>query len=315
MKEKKKDWKYLWMVRGSSSYAYTAHVYIALTLCHLQPTWHVDMYDIQIASSEKNWSLSTQGTLIWNSVPARQSKCVDVVSIVLKIFLLKTKCPWIVSPRPTIKSPATVSTAKAAAFVRNVEKLENPKSRSCAELESIHRWNRWRRFCWKIQFRYPQGARPTKLEKADILEMTVRYIELLHENLPNSPPNNYHQQRHQQQQRVSSSTVSTPQMSVKQQRKLLNDIANKMNSQRPYQHHQHQSHRGVCDDELPLFSYPKAENKNSIEKLDKENFTSDASAVVAAKQESMMKKYHWRPWWEVMSSRSEAESFYYSCRK
>lgn len=31
----------------------------------------------------------------------------------------------------------------------------------------------------------PQGSRPTKLEKADILEMTVRYIEMLHEKLYN----------------------------------------------------------------------------------------------------------------------------------
>lgn len=29
----------------------------------------------------------------------------------------------------------------------------------------------------------PQGSRPTKLEKADILEMTVRYVEMLHEKL------------------------------------------------------------------------------------------------------------------------------------
>jgi hypothetical protein len=29
----------------------------------------------------------------------------------------------------------------------------------------------------------PQGSRPTKLEKADILEMSVRYIEMLHEKL------------------------------------------------------------------------------------------------------------------------------------
>jgi hypothetical protein len=29
----------------------------------------------------------------------------------------------------------------------------------------------------------PQGSRPTKLEKADILEMTVRYVSVLHERL------------------------------------------------------------------------------------------------------------------------------------
>lgn len=29
----------------------------------------------------------------------------------------------------------------------------------------------------------PQGSRPTKLEKADILEMTVRYVEMLHEKV------------------------------------------------------------------------------------------------------------------------------------
>ena len=29
----------------------------------------------------------------------------------------------------------------------------------------------------------PQGSRPTKLEKADILEMTVRYVEMLHGKL------------------------------------------------------------------------------------------------------------------------------------
>lgn len=29
----------------------------------------------------------------------------------------------------------------------------------------------------------PQGSRPTKLEKADILEMTVRYVEMLHDKV------------------------------------------------------------------------------------------------------------------------------------
>lgn len=33
----------------------------------------------------------------------------------------------------------------------------------------------------------PQGSRPTKLEKADILEMTVRYIETLHAKLSIPP--------------------------------------------------------------------------------------------------------------------------------
>lgn len=175
-----------------------------------------------------------------------------------------------------------------------IEKLR--RARINSSLESL------KEILLKNTISIPQGVRPTKLEKADILEMTVRYIELLHENLPNSSPINYHNQRHQQQPRALTSSLSTPQMSVKQQRKLLNDIANKMNSQRPYQHHQRQNQRSssndVYDDELPLFSYPKAEHKNSIEKLDKENFSDDASStlVAAAKQESMMKKYHWRPW-------------------
>lgn len=166
-----------------------------------------------------------------------------------------------------------------------IEKLR--RARINSSLESL------KEILLKNTISIPQGARPTKLEKADILEMTVRYIKLLHENLQNSLPINCHQQ-----QRVSS---STPQMNFKQQRKLLSDIANKINSHRPYHHHQPQKYRqhSVYDDELlSATSPPQAERANSVEKLDKENFTAndEVMVVVGVKQESMMKKYHWRPW-------------------
>lgn len=38
-------------------------------------------------------------------------------------------------------------------------------------------------------WKHSQGTRPTKLEKADILEMSVRYIEMLHEKLSSEKSN------------------------------------------------------------------------------------------------------------------------------
>lgn len=163
-----------------------------------------------------------------------------------------------------------------------IEKLR--RARINSSLESL------KEILLKNTISIPQGARPTKLEKADILEMTVRYIELLHENLPSI-------NRHQQQQRATSSTTTPQSMTFKQQRRLLNDIANRMNCQRPVHQqkyrHQHSSSVVVYDEELPLLSAtspPLVERENS---LDKENFT---GVVAGVKQESALKKYHWRPW-------------------
>lgn len=187
-----------------------------------------------------------------------------------------------------------------------IEKLR--RARINSSLESL------KEILLKNTISIPQGARPTKLEKADVLEMTVRYIELLHEEcLPAASINRRHQQQQQQQRRTT--TTTTPQSMTFKQQRLLNDITNKMNCHRPSSHHQqHRHHQPHHDtDELPLLmfsatSHPQAERENS---LDKENFTR-AGEGVDVKQESSMNKYHWRPWWAESISSEWAREVYYA---
>lgn len=111
----------------------------------------------------------------------------------------------------------------------------------------------------------PQGSRPTKLEKADILEMTVRYIEMLHEKL----------------------SISSGKMPKKieeknewNSREAFGEIKNLM-SIRHLQNGKKESK--VCVGNL----------KNLKNSFDKENV---CFVKVKKENESKLEENHWRPW-------------------
>ena len=116
----------------------------------------------------------------------------------------------------------------------------------------------------------PQGSRPTKLEKADILEMTVRYVEMLHGKLsvptfsggklPRKPFDN----------------IENTQF---ERRNTLNEISNPMDKRSRQQEN--------SEDKIMIES-----RENSRNYFDKENF--EFSSI---KEENVSKyEEHWRPW-------------------
>lgn len=120
----------------------------------------------------------------------------------------------------------------------------------------------------------PQGSRPTKLEKADILEMTVRYIELLHENLlPNSNFSN------------TTTPLSSPSRIRDNDRNFMN-ITNNVNR---YDQTFHQRQRKTHNYSILSHSASKRfENFN-----DKENHFDINLQKESLKVEE---EHHWRPW-------------------
>lgn len=122
----------------------------------------------------------------------------------------------------------------------------------------------------------PQGSRPTKLEKADILEMTVRYVELLHDKLSIS----------------SSCEVSTRQSMettgpvewVARRARAFGDITNQTDKR-------HRQTTIVTDDKAWFNN--RFHRLNSRATDDKENLT----VVLRRQNQSMLGEHHWRPWW------------------
>lgn len=118
----------------------------------------------------------------------------------------------------------------------------------------------------------PQGSRPTKLEKADILEMTVRYIELLHENLPTL--------------RNQTTPLSSPSR-IRDNDRNFRNITNNVNR---YDQTFHQRQRKTHN--YPILSHSTC-NRFEISD-DKEN-----QFNINSPKDSSIKEEHWRPWWKV----------------
>jgi hypothetical protein len=115
----------------------------------------------------------------------------------------------------------------------------------------------------------PQGARPTKLEKADILEMSVRYIELLHEKLSilGEKPTK------------KSMFIPIKWNQNQIQERAFGDITNETTNkirQHVIQNQSHLQHR-----------------QSSRDLFEKENF----NIVTKQENESFLDDHHWRPWW------------------
>jgi hypothetical protein len=116
----------------------------------------------------------------------------------------------------------------------------------------------------------PQGSRPTKLEKADILEMTVRYVEVLHEKLSISkgkilrkPEENF---KDTQQDR--------------RHEKAFGETKNVM-SGRSQQQQKSESKMRLQD------------QKTATRDFDKENF---CVLEMERENQSTFEEHHWRPW-------------------
>jgi Helix-loop-helix DNA-binding domain len=117
----------------------------------------------------------------------------------------------------------------------------------------------------------PQGSRPTKLEKADILEMTVRYIELLHDNLPN----------------LSKFCNQTPLSSPSKIRDNDRNFMNITNNVNRYDQTFHQRQRKTHN--YPISSHSTCKRFEISD--DKEN-----QFDINFEKECSMKEEHWRPW-------------------
>jgi hypothetical protein len=121
----------------------------------------------------------------------------------------------------------------------------------------------------------PQGSRPTKLEKADILEMTVRYIELLHENLlPNNNISNF----------SNKTPLSSPSRIRDNDRNFMNITNNNVNR---YDQTFHQRQRKTHN--YSILSHSASKRIENFD--DKEN-----QFDINLQKESMKEEHHWRPW-------------------
>lgn len=119
----------------------------------------------------------------------------------------------------------------------------------------------------------PQGSRPTKLEKADILEMTVRYVELLHEKLSKLGENASVR---------PAETRSSPQPWHFNPKRALTDITN--------QTAERSQVAQVASDNKDWFKQQQRLYRQSLRRVfDKENRGVEC--------QSMLGEHHWRPWW------------------
>lgn len=125
----------------------------------------------------------------------------------------------------------------------------------------------------------PQGTRPTKLEKADILEMTVRYVEMLHEKLSISC---------ERPSRKSMETFGAIQWNTRHERAFC-DITNQMDKR-------HQQTSIVSDDKAWFTSrlHLHHHRPNARNNFDKENL---ADTMDRENENQSMLGEHWRPWW------------------
>lgn len=125
----------------------------------------------------------------------------------------------------------------------------------------------------------PQGSRPTKLEKADILEMTVRYVEMLHDKLLSGKKSS----------KKSMETFGDIQWKPNHKR-AFNDITNQMDKRQSQQ-------TQIVDDNKRWFNNNQhhfhLHQESSNGSHDKENLTIEFRH---GNQSMVLEEHHWRPW-------------------
>ena len=119
----------------------------------------------------------------------------------------------------------------------------------------------------------PQGSRPTKLEKADILEMTVRYVEMLHEKLS---------VENESTSMKSMETFGPIRWNSNHERAFINITNQREKKQQPT----------VTDSKTWFSNHIHSQRKNSCSDFDKENL----AVEMKHENQSELEEHHWRPW-------------------
>lgn len=119
----------------------------------------------------------------------------------------------------------------------------------------------------------PQGSRPTKLEKADILEMTVRYVETLHEKLSIYS---------EKTMRKSLENFDKVHWNLRHER-AFSDVTNQASKR--YQV------PCIVEDNKNWFR-SRFHSEKQKRSFDKENLTVD----MRHENQSLLEEHHWRPW-------------------
>jgi len=158
-------------------------------------------------------------------------------------------------------------------------------------------------------WKHTQGSRPTKLEKADILEMSVRYIEMLHDKISTEKSSSKLMEK-SLERNVTMETVKAIKCEA------FRDISNQMNNLNEKNNRQQ-----IISDERSLLSSPLwyynrfnvhqrnlTTSTNSSDNVsDKENiilnktrqFNENVSSISTSTQQSIFSssfERHWRPW-------------------
>ncbi|XP_070501936.1 enhancer of split mgamma protein-like [Chironomus tepperi] len=159
-------------------------------------------------------------------------------------------------------------------------------------------------------WKHTQGSRPTKLEKADILEMSVRYIEMLHDKLSTEKSSSKLMEK-SLEQNITMETVKKIKCEA-----AFRDITNQMDNLNEKSNRQQ-----IITDERSLLTSPlwyynrfnvhqrnlTTSTNSSDNASDKENlilnkmrqFNENVSSISTSTQQSIFSssfERHWRPW-------------------
>lgn len=162
----------------------------------------------------------------------------------------------------------------------------------------------------------PQGTRPMKLDKADILAMTVRYVEMLHEKLSPTTPivgNSDSVNLKKQQQRGMEKTD----MMVTTGSQAFHDVTNLFKNEKSLQHQHAQI---INDNKSSSLAVPTSSSSSTSSSLwfynrfnlhqrnlnrmcvGKENFIKHElnenlmPSSMSTEQSVFSSDHHWRPW-------------------
>lgn len=151
----------------------------------------------------------------------------------------------------------------------------------------------------------PQGARPMKLDKADILAMTVRYVEMLHEKL--SPATQVDSSRKQHQRMEDSDMATTGSQRWKSE--AFHDVTNLIKDDKLL----HQRTQVINDNKSSSLATPTSSslwfyNRFNLQQrnpsrmcVGKENFVNQMrqqlnESLMPTEQSVFSCDRHWRPW-------------------
>lgn len=147
----------------------------------------------------------------------------------------------------------------------------------------------------------PQGARPMKLDKADILAMTVRYVEMLHEKL--SPATQVDDSSRKRQRMENSDMATTG--SQRWSSEAFHDTTNLVKDDKSL----HQRAQVINDNKSSSLATPTSSslwfyNRFNLQQrnpsrmcVGKENFVHQMRQQLTPTEQSVFSSdRHWRPW-------------------